>query len=64
MHRHAYLGVVNVDGKATARYPKNRGVVEKFRKLLGVQGGAGDEQLEVRPEPGNILDQTEEYVCV
>jgi hypothetical protein len=53
-----------MDGKAAARYPEDWGAVEEFRKLLSIQGGAGDEELEIRPKPGNVLDQPEEDVRV
>jgi hypothetical protein len=53
-----------MDGEAPTGYSKNGGAVEKLGELLGVQRGAGDEQLEVRPEAGNVLDKAEQNVRV
>ncbi len=53
-----------MDGEAPAGYSKNGRTVEKLGELLRVQRGAGDEQLEVRPEAGNVLDEAEQNVCV
>ena len=49
------LGVVDVHGVAPAGYSEDGGKVEILRELLGVQRGAGDEELEVWAEAGNVL---------
>lgn len=58
------LGVVYVDGEPSAWNPEDRGVVEKLWELLGVESSAWDEQLEVGPESGDVLDEAEKDVCV
>ena len=53
-----------MDGKSPARNSEDGRVVEKLGKLFRVEGGTGDEQLEVRPEPGDVLDQPEQDIRV
>lgn len=61
---HSNLGVVDVDGEAAARNAENGGIIKESREALGVQCGTGNQHLERRAEPGNVLDETEEDVSV
>lgn len=47
-----------------AGYAEDGRVVEKGRELLGVEGGGGDEKLEIASEADDVLHQTEQYVRV
>ena len=50
--------------KSSAGNTENWRIIKKFRKLFSVQGGAGNKKLKVWSESGDILDQTEQDVCV
>ncbi len=58
------LGVHDVDWISSAWYAEDGGVIEILAKLFGIQCGTGDQELQVRPEAGNVLDQAKEDVCV
>jgi len=58
------LGVVYVYGESPPRDSEDGSTVEVVGKLLGVEGGAGYDELQVRAEARNVLDETEEDVCV
>mmetsp|Transcript_6507 Transcript_6507/g.18711 ORF Transcript_6507/g.18711 Transcript_6507/m.18711 type:complete len:883 (-) Transcript_6507:1046-3694(-) len=58
------LGVEDVHRIPTSGDPEDGGVIEVLAELLGVQGGAGDEELDVGPEASNVLDQAEQNVRV
>ena len=58
------LGVVDVNRVPPARNSEDGSVVKELAEVLGIQGCRRDEQLEVWPEPGQILDQPEQDICV
>lgn len=58
------LGVVDVNRVAPAGHSKDGSMVEELAEVLGVQGGRGDEQLEVGPEASQILDKAKQDVRV
>lgn len=58
------LGVEHLDGKRPARYREDGRLEEVLRELDGVQGGRGDDQLELRPLGHRLLEQAEEDVGV
>ena len=63
----AYLGgfgVQNVHGVPAPGDPENRGVVKVLTELLGIQGGAGNQQLQVGSEPGDVFHQAKQDVSV
>jgi len=43
---------------------ENGRVIKKVGELLAVHGGAGDQELELGPKPGDVLDKSEEHVGV
>lgn len=58
------LGVVDVNRVAPPRHSEDGSMVKELAEVLGIQGGGGDEQLEVRSKACQILDQAEKDVCV
>lgn len=58
------FSVQNVDLVAPTRYVEDGRIVEELRKLLCIEGGGGDDDLDVGPEARNVLDKAEEHVRV
>lgn len=58
------LSIEDIYREPPARDPEDRSVIEKAREALSVQSGAGHQHLQVRSEPGNVLNQTKQDVCV
>jgi len=58
------LGVIDIHREPTAGDAKDGGVIEEGWEFLSVQRRAADEELQVGPEPGDVLHQTEEDVRV
>ncbi len=54
----------SINTNKPAGYAEDGRVVEKGRELLGVEGGGGDEKLEIASEADDVLHQTEQYVRV
>lgn len=63
-HASSYFSVEDIYRKSPAGDPEDRGVVKETWKVLGVQSGTGHQHLQVWPEPGDVLDQTEQDVCM
>lgn len=59
-----YLRVEDVHREPPAGDSEYRRVVEEAGETLCVQGGAGHQHLQVRTEPGDVLDQAKQDVCV
>ena len=51
------FGIEDIDRVHPPRYHKDTRVVKILGKLLRVQGGAADHQLEILPKPNYILHQ-------
>lgn len=49
------LGVEDVHRVSAAGYSEDWSVVEVLRELLSIERGAGNQQLDVRPEARNVL---------
>lgn len=58
------LCVQDVDRVTPPGDAEDRGVVKVLAELLCVEGGGGDEELDVGPEAGDVLHEAEQYVCV
>lgn len=59
-----YLGIINIHWELATRDVEGRRIVEKLAELFGIEGGGGDEELEVGTEASNVLDETKEDVGV
>lgn len=60
----SYFSVEDIDREPPARDPEDRRFVEEAGEALGVQSGAGHQHLQVRSEPGDVLNETKQDVCV
>merc|ERR1719458_1605493 len=56
--------VIDVNWEPSTGNPEDGGIVKELAELLSVQGGGGDQKLEVWPKSGDVLDQTEKNVSV
>ena len=58
------LGVVDVHRVTPPWHSEDWGMVKELAEVLCIQCGRGDEQLEVWPESGQVLDQPKQHICV
>lgn len=60
----SYFSVEDINRESPARDPEDGCVVKETGEALSVQSGAGHQHLQVWSEPGDVLNQTEQDVCV
>ncbi len=60
----SYFSVEDIDGEPPARDPEDGRVIKEAGEAFGVQSGAGHQHFQVRSEPGDVLNQTKQDVCV
>lgn len=60
----SYFCVKDINRESPAWDPEHRRIIKEAREAFRVQSGAGDQNLQVWSEPGDVLNQTKQDVRV